>query len=275
MGDPVAHSLSPKLHNAAFGELGLDWVSVGFRVPDGSAPEALVGIRSLDVRGLSVTMPHKAAVAALVDRRTDLAERLGAVNCVSNRDGVLTGDSTDGAGLVAALRRGGRFDPSGQACMVIGAGGAARAVVEALAGAGASDVVVVNRTRARAESAAELAGAVGRVGEVSDASGCRLVVKATPVGMASLQAELATSEGGTGSGWLVDPSLLGPGQMAVDLVYHPAETIWLAGARQAGAEVMNGLGMLVHQAALQIEWWTGETVPLDAMWRSVADTSHG
>lgn len=275
IGDPVAHSLSPKLHNAAFGELGLDWVSVGFRVPDGSAPEALVGIRSLDVRGLSVTMPHKAAVAALVDRRTDLAERLGAVNCVSNLDGVLTGDSTDGAGLVAALRRGGRFDPSGQACMVIGAGGAARAVVEALAGAGATDVVVVNRTPARAESAAGLAGAVGRVGEGSEAAGCRLVVNATPVGMALDQAVATTSEGVAASEWLVDPSALGPDQVAVDLVYHPAETPWLAGARLAGAEVMNGLGMLVHQAALQIEWWTGETAPLDAMWRSVAGSSHG
>ena len=132
---------------------------MGFPVPAGSAGDALVGARALGVRGLSVTMPHKDAVAGLVDRRSPLADRLGAVNCVIYDDRGSFGDNTDGAGLVAALRRGDRFDPGGRNCLVVGAGGAARAVIAALADAGAAEVVVVNRTPERAASAAGLAGA--------------------------------------------------------------------------------------------------------------------
>ncbi len=146
MGDPVAHSLSPLLQNAAFEEMGLDWVSVGFRVPPGSAEDALAGARALSLRGLSVTMPHKHAVYALLDTLTPIARRLEAVNCVSIDESGSRGDNTDGPGLVAALRRGHDFDPAGRRCLVLGAGGAARSVVAALADAGAAEVVVVNRT---------------------------------------------------------------------------------------------------------------------------------
>src|SRR5664279_4409847 len=183
IGDPVSQSLSPLLHNAAFAEMGIDWVSVGFTVTPGSVAVALQGARALGIKGLSVTMPHKDAVAGLVDRRTALADRLGAVNCVVNEAGGSVGDNTDGAGLVAALRRGGEFDPAGRRCLVIGAGGAARAVVAALADAKADEVVVVNRSADRGASAAALAGAVGRVGVAGDAARCDLVVNATPLGM--------------------------------------------------------------------------------------------
>jgi shikimate dehydrogenase len=275
IGDPIIHSLSPRLHNAAFDEMGLDWVSLGFAVPVGSAPEALVGIRALGIRGLSVTMPHKSSVAVLVDHRTPLAERLGAVNCVSNQNGVLTGDSTDGPGLVASLRRGAGFDPAGVRCLVVGAGGAARGVIAALADAGADEVVVVNRTRSRAESAAELAGPAGRVGEPEEASGCALVVNATPAGMETTNSDDAVLTGGSAPTWAVDPALLGPEQLVVDLVYHPAVTPWMAAAQEQGSRVLNGLGMLVHQAALQIEWWTGSDAPVDMMWRSVGSNLPG
>jgi shikimate dehydrogenase len=262
IGDPVAHSLSPRLHNVAFAALGLDWVSVGFRVAKGNAAAALDGVRALGVKGLSVTMPHKDDVAAHVDRLTPIAERLGAVNCVTNIDGALTGDNTDGRGLVAALRRGGHFDPAGHRCLVVGAGGAARSIVAALADAGASEVVVVNRTRSRAEAAATLAGSIGRVGEAADAAHCDLVVNATPTGMA----------GSSGPDrWALDPGRLGTRQLVVDLVYHPAVTPWLEAARIRGAEVLNGLGMLVHQAALQLEEWTGQEPPVDAMWRAIGE----
>jgi shikimate dehydrogenase len=265
IGDPVAHSLSPRLHNRAFAEMGLDWVSVGFRVGAGRTGEALVGAAALGVRGLSVTMPHKDAAAGLVDRRSPLAERLGAVNCVVFGEDGTFGDSTDGPGLVAALRRGDRFDPAGRRCLVVGAGGAARAVILALAEAGASEVVVVNRTASRGTMAAGLAGPVGRLGRAEDARECELVVNATPLGMG------AEGAGGAGEGpWPVDPGLLSPGQLAVDLVYHPEVTPWMAAARQRGAEVDNGLGMLVHQAALQIETWTGAEAPVEAMWQAVS-----
>jgi shikimate dehydrogenase len=263
IGDPVAHSLSPYLHNTAFAELGLDWVSVGFRVTAGRAGDALVGARALGVRGLSVTMPHKDAVAALVDRRSPLADRLGAVNCVVIGEEGSFGDNTDGPGLVAALRRGDRFDPAGRHCLVIGAGGAARAVIAALADAGATEVVVVNRSAERALSAAALAGPVGRVGVPADAAGCHLVVNATPLGMAG-------PDGGGPTVWPLDPALVTEGQMVVDLVYHPLLTPWMEAARARGAEVSNGLGMLVHQAALQLAAWTGLEPPVDVMWRAVS-----
>ena len=273
MGDPVAHSLSPLLHNTAFTELGIDWVSVGFRVPAGAAAEALVGARALGIRGLSVTMPHKEVVAALADRQTPVAQRLGAVNCIDNDGGVLVGDNTDGPGLVASLRRGGHFDPDGRRCMVVGAGGAARAVIAALADAGATEVLVVNRTPSRGKEAAAMAGAVGRLGEAGEASRCDLVINATPAGMGS--SDPATSPGGSTGRWSLDPTLLGPGQVVVDLVYHPPVTAWLEVAQGRGATVMNGLGMLVHQAALQLERWTGCQAPVDAMWRAITEATPG
>lgn len=260
IGDPVAHSLSPLLHNTAFRALGLDWVSVGFPVPEGSAADALVGMRALGLAGLSVTMPHKAAVAGLVDERTAVAERLGAVNCVVRRHDRLVGDNTDGIGLVASLHHGAAVDVDGKRCLVIGAGGAARAAVLALADAGASEVVVVNRTAARAEAAAALAGGRGRVGAPSDAASAQVVVQATPAGMAGTASEHLAP--------LVGPELLGAGQVVVDLVYHPLRTPFLAAAEARGATVLGGLGMLVHQAAAQLAAWTGLEQPVRAMWQA-------
>ncbi len=264
IGDPVAHSLSPLLHNTAFAGLGLDWVSVGFRVGAGRTAEALVGARALGVRGLSVTMPHKDEVARLVPERSSLAERLGAVNCLVDTGTAWRGENTDGAGLLAALAHRDGFTPEGHRCLVVGAGGAARAVVAALAGAGAAEVIVVNRTPERAAAALALAGPVGRRGAPDDASSCDLVVNATPLGMAG-------SPGGGAQPWPIDPSLLRAGQRVVDLIYHPSETPWMAAARSRGALVDNGLGMLVHQAALQLVAWTGLEPPVGAMWAAVRD----
>jgi shikimate dehydrogenase len=212
-------------------------------------------------------MPHKEDVAVAVASRTPTAERLGAVNCVADDQGAWLGDSTDGAGLLGALARGGRFQPDGRRCLVVGAGGAARAVVAALGDAGAAEVVVVNRTAQRAALAAALAGPAGRVGTAEDARTCDLVVNATPAGMGGV------SRGP--DGWPIDPDLLGPGQLVVDLVYHPPVTRWLEAAAARGATTMNGLGMLVHQAALLIERWTGLEAPVDAMWAAVADHGGG
>ena len=268
IGDPIAHSLSPRLHNAAFAALGVDWVSVGFLVAEGRAGDALTGARALGVRGLSVTMPHKEAVAGLVDRCTPRAERLGAVNCVILGEEGTVGDNTDGPGLVAALNRGAGFDVAGRRCLVVGAGGAARAVVAALADAGAGEVVVVNRTPEHAATAAALAGSAGRVGNPADATRSDLVVNATPIGMAD------SSRGGSTS-WPIDPQLLEEGQMVVDLVYHPPMTPWMEAASRRGARVTNGLGMLVHQAALQLAAWTGVEPPVEAMWQAVDGGTSG
>ena len=268
VGDPVSHSLSPLWHNAAFAALGMDWLSVAFRVPAGALGDALADMRAFRIRGLSVTMPHKEAAAGLVDECTPLAKRLGAVNCITNQNGWLVGDSTDGAGFLAALSRSVGFDPRGRRCLVLGAGGAARAVILALAEAGSSEIVVVNRSAARAVVAAELAGGVGRVGEPGEVALVDLVVQATPLGMDRVR----EGAGGAGADVLpFDPALLHAGQLVTDLVYHPAVTPLMTVARERGASTVGGLGMLVHQAALALERWTGEAAPVEPMWAAVSE----
>jgi shikimate dehydrogenase len=265
MGDPVGHSLSPLLHNTAFALAGLDWVSVGFAVPEGAAADALAGLAALGIAGTSVTMPHKSAVAALVDERTSIAEQLGAVNCVINRDGHLVGTNTDGQGFMESLTRGTAFHPDGKRCVVIGAGGAARAVVVALREAGASEIVVVARRPDPAIAAAGLAEGRGRVGSARDAPDADLVVNATPVGMVGERSVTHIP--------VVSGESLGHGQVVVDLIYEPAETEWMAAARRGGATVLGGLGMLVHQAAAQLALWTGMDPPVEAMW-AAADAAR-
>jgi shikimate dehydrogenase len=252
IGDPIRHSLSPVLHNAAFRALNLDWVFLAFEVPAGEAPAAVAGARALGLDGLSVTMPHKAAVLPALDRLSPTAERLGAVNTITRRSGLLVGESTDGVGFLDALRQDEGFEPAGRRCLVVGAGGAARAVVLALAQAGAAEVVVVNRTPDRAAAAVALGEPVARVGGLDEAGDVDLLVNATPVGMGDGDSP-------------VDPERLGAGQLVVDLVYHPAVTPLVAAARQRGATAVNGLGMLIHQAAHAFVMWTGQQPPLEAM----------
>ena len=269
IGDPVRHSLSPTLLGAAFAETGLDWTYLALEVAEGAAGDAIGGMRSLGIAALSVTMPHKAAVAAAVDRCTADAAALGAVNCVVVGDGELVGHNTDGGGFLDGLAHDAGIDVAGRPVVVVGAGGAARAVVRAVAGAGASEVVVVNRTVERAEAAAALAGPVGRpVDMVTHASpggvdpvlvealaGAALVVNATSVGMAGVSLD----------GLPVDPELVGAGAVAVDLIYHPAETAWMAALRARGMEAYGGLSMLVFQAARAFTLWTGVEAPVAAM----------
>jgi len=255
IGDPVRHSLSPIIHNAAFAACGLDWVFLACEVPEGRVPDALAGAVALGIEGLSVTMPHKAAVAAAVDELSPTARLLGAVNCVARHGDRLVGHSTDGGGFVGALGDEAGWAPAGAGCAVLGAGGAARAVSLALADAGAAEVAVVNRTASNAVTAAALAGHRGRVAEPGEIGGFDLVVNATPLGMS----------GHGGPPTPVDPVLLRPDQLLVDLVYEPAETALLAAARERGLRAFNGVRMLVHQAARafeQVRPWADRRPPL-------------
>lgn len=257
IGDPVRHSLSPVIHNAAFRALDLDWVYLAFPVPAGEGTAAVAAMRTFGLDGLNVTMPHKADVIAGLDRLSPAAEALRSVNTIHRLGDELVGESTDGPGFVDALVRDEGFDPAGRRVVVFGAGGAARSVVLALAGAGASDIAVVNRTAARAEQAAALAGAgVGRVGSEDDVDEADLVVNATSVGMAGTPQADAV---------LLDVRRLRPGQVVVDLVYHPIRTPLLAAARERGAVAVTGLGMLIHQAAHAFRLWTAEDPPLEVM----------
>lgn len=264
IGDPVRHSLSPTLMNAAFAAAGLDWTYVALEVAQSHLPDALVGVRALGISGLSVTMPHKESAAACVDLLSPTAERLGAVNCIVNDGGVLTGHNTDGEGFVRSLRHGFGFHPDGKRCVVFGAGGSARSIILALADAGASEIVVVNRTLSRAERAAALAGDRGEVvaseGARSDIVDADLIVNATSVGMGNPGSEEMP----------FDASLVHKGQTVVDIVYKPLETPVLSVARANGATVANGVAMLAHQAAVQFELWTGREAPIDIMLASVA-----
>jgi shikimate dehydrogenase len=260
------------LHNTAFATLGLNWASAAFEVAPGEVAGALDGVRALGLAGLSVTMPHKDAVVALVDECSDVVTALGAANCVWNRDGRLRGENTDGAGFLASLARAADFDPAGKRCLILGAGGAARAVALALAGAGAGTVTVRNRTPARADAVVALAGAAGRLGRFDDdedVAQADLVVNATPMGMTGW----AEAGGVAAAGWPVDPGLLHKGQVAADLIYAPRPTAWLAAAAAAGAHPVDGLGMLVHQAAAQLEMWTGLPAPVGEMWDAVSSLS--
>lgn len=254
IGDPVKHSLSPVLHNTAFRALGLDWAYLAFEVSRGEAGAAIVGARALGIDGLSVTMPHKEAVARAVDRLSATAERLGAVNTVVREGGALVGENTDGQGFLDALRVDHGFDPADRRCVVVGSGGAARAVILALVEAGAADVAVLGRSAERVAAAAALAGGRARPGNAAEVGEADLVVNATPVGMV-----------GHPEGPPVDANLLGPGQVVVDLVYHPAVTPLVAVARERGAVAVGGLGMLVHQAAHAFRLWTGQEPPLEVM----------
>lgn len=260
IGDPVRHSASPALHNAAYAALGLDYVYVAFSVPAGRGADAVRAMSMLGLVGLNVTMPHKVDATRACDDLSPDARALGAVNTVVIRpDGRVFGDSTDGEGFLRSLRDD-RIEPAGRSVLVLGAGGAARAVVLALGRAGAHVVVAARRDDAARDAAALAPGGEGRGldGLVSCVAGVDIVVNATPLGM-------------TGEAPPFDPGALEPRHAVVDLVYHPAETPLLAAARARGVgTVSNGLGMLIHQAALAFRAMTGHDAPLDAMRAAVA-----
>jgi shikimate dehydrogenase len=257
IGSPVRHSRSPALANAAFAAAGAPWIFVALDVGPGGGADAVAAARTLGLGGLMVTMPLKADVIPALDRLTPAASALGAVNSIAWEGPELVGDNTDGAGLVASLRADQGIDPAGLRCVVLGAGGAARSVIWALAEARAAEVVVVNRSADRAEVAAALASSVGRVGTPADIADAQLVVNATSVGMGA--------EAGAAGPLPCDPALIQPGQVVVDLVYQPLVTPLLALAASRGANPVDGLGMLVHQAAISIQRWIGVAPDLEAM----------
>ncbi len=255
IGSPVRHSLSPVIHNAGFAALGLDWVFAAFEIERGGGGAAVAAMRALGLGGMSVTMPLKSDVIAGLDRLDPTAARLDAVNCIAWDGDELVGYNTDGAGFVDGLADDLGVTPSGRTFGVVGAGGAARAVISALGDAGAASVLVVNRSDERAQIAASMAGPVGRVAVPSELAAVDVIVQATPVGM--------------GDGRLPFDLHLLTGQVVVDLVYEPSETPLLSAARELGLATANGVSMLVHQAAHAFRRWTGEDPPVEQMRRAI------
>lgn len=302
-GYPVEHSFSPAMHNAAFAAANLDYVYVAFPVPPKLLPAAVAAIKALDLAGVNVTVPHKEKVLPLLDRVAPGARLAGAVNTIVFRHGLLEGHNTDGAGFVRALAEEADFVPRGSSVLILGAGGAARAVAVHMALAGAAHITVANRTAARAAELAALLnkhtgaragflewpghfGTGGTAGEPAPAHGvgnrAALPVAPRSGGEATLdfcravkEADLIVQTTPVGMFPRVEdcppfPFLcLRPGQVVADLVYNPPRTLFLARAAEAGARVCNGLGMLLYQGALAFELWTGRAAPLEVMRRAL------
>ena len=267
MGDPVGHSISPAMHNAAFRALGLDYAYLPFHVRSGDLPAALQGMRALNIRGLNVTIPHKVAVIGLLDGLDPLAEQIGAVNVVLNSSGRLMGYNTDAQGFLRMLAGQG-IGPRGKDIVVLGAGGAARAICFALASQGAS-LTIVNRTAARAQACA---------GDISKAFGAPVkALGPDPERLADALADAGLLVNATSVGMLPDcgatpvgRDLLGPHLTVVDIVYNPYQSRLLKEAAEAGAGTVSGLEMLIWQGALAFEIWTGRQAPLDVMRKAAA-----
>ena len=266
IGNPVKHSLSPVILNAAFREAKINWVYTAFETPEEKLADAIGGIRALGIAGLSVTMPHKAKVCSLLDEISDSAKSLGAVNCIVNDAGNLKGHNTDGDGFLDAVKHDAGLDVAGKKILVIGSGGSARSIIYSLGKAEAREIAVINRTKNKALDALELAGSVGRYVEENEiskvVSEVDLVINATPVGMSDTE--------GTSS-FPLEPNLLTKGQLAVDLIYHPISTPWVEALREREVEVHGGLSMLIFQAAKAFKLWTGKDAPVEAMRKAALD----
>ncbi len=266
IGNPVKHSLSPVILNAAFREAKINWVYTAFETPEEKLADAIGGIRALGIAGLSVTMPHKAKVCSLLDEISDSAQSLGAVNCIVNDAGNLKGHNTDGDGFLDAVKHDAGLDVAGKKILVIGSGGSARSIIYSLGKAEAREIAVINRTKNKALGALELAGSVGRYVEENEiskvVSEADLVINATPVGMSDTE--------GTSS-FPLEPNLLTKGQLAVDLIYHPISTPWMEALREREVEVHGGLSMLIFQAAKAFKLWTGKDAPVEAMRKAALD----
>jgi shikimate dehydrogenase len=252
LGRPVGHSLSPAMHNAAFRELEINAVYVAFPVAD--LGQAVAGLRGLNIAGVSVTIPYKEEIIPLLDELDPQAARMAAVNTVVNREGRLTGHNTDWLGAVAALKD--KTAIAGENFLVLGAGGASRAIVFGLLQEGGNVTVtdidadrvktLATQFRVEALPPAELERHPGGV-----------LINATPVGMEPCAGALP-----------IEADLLGRFRLVMDIVYRPLETRLLKEARARGLATIDGLQMLIHQGAAQFELWTGQPAPIEVMSRA-------
>ncbi len=262
IGDPIGHSLSPTIQNVAFGHLGLDFVFLAFHVKAAELENAMRGMRGLGIHGLNVTMPHKNAVIGCLDE-VDFAVRfLDSANTILNRDGKLSGFSTDGVGALKALLENG-VDLSGKKVLLLGAGGAAKAIAFALVPE-VGELAILNRSAEKAEELSEtlghmfnqkvVAGALSPDAIRTNLRDSDVLVNATSAGM---KPNLSQS--------LVAPEWLKSDLAVMDIVYNPIETKLAKDAKAAGAKVVSGVEMLIYQGAASFEIWTGKSAPIEVM----------
>ncbi len=267
IGFPIGHSISPIFQQAALDHLGIDAAYQAWEVTPDALPTFLEGLSSSEFLGVNVTVPHKEAVMAYLDRVDEWARLVGAVNTIHNSGGELVGYNTDGLGFLRALGEAGGFDPTGCRALLLGAGGSARAVVCALAEAGTGSLTIANRTLDRAERLAGLARAQGLKCEAIPIdpavdvllAACKeadLIVNCTTLGMLHGPGEGCTP---------LNKELIPAKSFVYDLVYNPPETPLLREAIQAGASRLGGLHMLVYQGAASFKIWTGKDAPVYKM----------
>lgn len=268
IGHPVGHSISPRFQGAALAAAGIDARYEAWDAPEEELPARLESLREPNCLGANVTIPHKQAVMPFLDELSATAAQVGAVNTIVNDGGRLVGHNTDGHGFVEALRLDASFEPLGRSILLLGAGGAARAIAFALVEAGIAHLAIHNRTAQRARDlVADISSpSVGATPDSDDVSAFDCVVNTTSVGM-------------EGTGTEDDsPSELRdarPGTLVVDIVYNPAETTLLRIARESGLPTLNGVAMLVRQGARSFELWTGRDAPVDVMFRAAREALSG
>lgn len=262
IGDPVGQSLSPAMHNAAFRALGLNCAYITLRVPKPTLANAIAGVRALGIAGLNVTIPHKISIISLLDELDESANLVGAVNTVKNNRGKLIGFNTDGEGALRALEEK-IGSVKGKEVVLLGAGGAARAIAFSLARAGAR-LTIANRTVPRAQALASAVeqklstnvkvASLNRAELTKALKNVDVLINATSVGM---HPKIDKT--------LVRANMMRRGLVVYDIVYKPLRTKLLREARRAGGKTIDGLGMLVHQGALAFEIWTGKRAPIKIM----------
>ena len=262
IGNPIEHTLSPTMHNAAFNHLKLDFAFLAFRVKAAALEDAMRGMRGLGIRGLNVTMPHKNAVIKYLDEVDPTVKFLGSANTILNDDGRLLGFNTDGVGALKALRENG-VELDGKKLLLLGAGGAAKAIAFSIAKE-VGELVILNRASEKAKELAEaLSQVYGKkvVGEALSPSVIQknlqdadILINATSVGM---HPHVSQS--------LVAPQWLKPDLTVMEIVYNPVETKLAKHAKAAGAHVISGVEMLLYQGAASFELWTGRSAPIEVM----------
>ena len=253
VGYPIGHSLSPTMHNAAFSARDLNAIYLAFKTKD--IEGSIQGMRALGIKGMSVTLPHKSAVIPLLDEVEELAGKIGAVNTVVNENGRLVGYNTDAVGALRALEE--KVELSKKSCLMIGAGGAARAIGFMLAQKGVA-LKVSNRSVERGKALAHaLACPFIPLDELQEPI-ADLLIQTTSVGMTPQTEESP-----------VPKEILQKGMVVMDIIYNPLETMLLREARERGCLIINGLRMFVHQGAEQFRLWTGLEAPISAMTRAV------
>lgn len=268
IGDPVEHTLSPLIHNAAYQALKLDYVFLAFKVKPAQVAHAVHGMRALNIRGLNVTMPHKSVVLQHLDRVDLSAQIVNSVNTILNKENTLFGFNTDGIGALRAFKENG-VETKGRKILLLGAGGAARAIAYTLAKE-TDEIAVLNRTAKTAKALAKIlenalskkvtTGSLSSSDVAQNLKDSDIIVNATSVGMRPNFDESP-----------VPSRLLRSDLTIMDIVYNPLETRLIKEAKTVGANVINGVEMLIYQGAASFELWTGKSAPVDVMRKAVLD----